>query len=534
MSNFLKFVKRVWFFGMVFFLFTGSVWAELSYDDAGRPVDESGRPLTSWTVGSGSISRDDVANILKRGDYLQGDSILDNNLRELAISVYQDSLNNYSSQSQFPDVDSINAHANAWSDVKKALSVVDKNNPDIKNKSGSWSKGANGKWVFLSKADGSGKEIPYRTLHSSYYKDSGSQTVSCGKEGLEGVDFLFFKGPLVPCGINKKCADSPSTTLNKPCTMCHFIILIKNFFDLLLSLLVVVSILMLTVAGVIYIISAGSGLTGLAKEIIQKTLLGFGLFLLSWLIVYTLLNLLSVKTEMIGKGGDSWFKFECDTESSFDFDEGRGGDFGGGGSSGNATEGGQSKDVDGWATTANTEKSLREKVNDSGVMLAYSPCYGTGSGVKTGCVSLIGATEKTMSGIKETVSGCKSFDSNCEVVLTSVTDRIINPNNGKTYFNRVHAGDESCSYCHHSGDKVDYRANDTFNRYLTGKGSRDEISRIPIGETEGILTRIGTRRGSHGGPKFKDPDGNIWVYEAGGANGHWDVCYAGASCPENN
>lgn len=141
-------------------------------------------------------------------------------------------------------------------------------------------------------------------------------TASCGTEGLAGQRFLFFRGPLVPCGVNKHCAGDTNSSINKPCTLCHFFVLIQNFFNFLLSLLIVVSIFMLTVAGVLYIISAGGKMATMAKEIIQKTLLGFGLFLLSWLIVFTLLKLLAVNTSMLGTGSN-WFQFTCNDNSAF-------------------------------------------------------------------------------------------------------------------------------------------------------------------------------------------------------------------------
>jgi hypothetical protein len=151
---------------------------------------------------------------------------------------------------------------------------------------------------------------------------------TCATEGVEGVDFLVFHGPLVPCGVNKaKTCDTTGMSpkdgekvreSGKPCTICHFMILIKNVFDLLLSLIITASLLMLTIAGVMYIVSSGGQLTGMAKGIIEKTLLGFGIFLLSWLLVYTLLNMLSIRDTVVGKGSRStWFQFECDTKSSF-------------------------------------------------------------------------------------------------------------------------------------------------------------------------------------------------------------------------
>jgi len=62
---------------------------------------------------------------------------------------------------------------------------------------------------------------------------------------------------------------------------------------------------------------ANPSLNTTAKEIIKKTLIGFALFLGSWVIVFTVLNLLSANTSLIGKGGDKWFEFSCDTKSVF-------------------------------------------------------------------------------------------------------------------------------------------------------------------------------------------------------------------------
>ena len=136
-------------------------------------------------------------------------------------------------------------------------------------------------------------------------------------EGLAG-GFLFFKGSLVPCG--RHC-DDPGTDLDetKTCTICHLIILFKRVYDLLLSMLFIVSLVMLTVGGVVYIISTGNpGLTSMAKGLITKTLTGFGLFLVSWLLVFTILKFISANTDFLGDSPTNWFEFTCDIESKFD------------------------------------------------------------------------------------------------------------------------------------------------------------------------------------------------------------------------
>lgn len=137
------------------------------------------------------------------------------------------------------------------------------------------------------------------------------------EEGLEG-GFLFFKGSLVPCG--RHCDDSGTTDIDetKTCTLCHFLILFKRLYDLLLSLLIIVSLVMITAGGVLYIVSTGNPrMIGIAKGLIVKTLVGFGLFLLSWLIVFTILKFISAKTSLLGTGS-SWFQFTCDIESAFE------------------------------------------------------------------------------------------------------------------------------------------------------------------------------------------------------------------------
>ncbi|MDD3607439.1 MAG: pilin [Candidatus Moranbacteria bacterium] len=147
----------------------------------------------------------------------------------------------------------------------------------------------------------------------------GGESPKCPEygEGLAG-GFLFFKGSLVPCG--RHC-DDPGTDLDetKTCTICHLIILFKRIYDLLLSMLIIVSLVMLTVGGIIYIVSTGNpGLTSMAKGLVTKTLTGFGLFLVSWLLVFTILKFISANTDFLGDSPTNWFEFTCDVESKFD------------------------------------------------------------------------------------------------------------------------------------------------------------------------------------------------------------------------
>ena len=140
-------------------------------------------------------------------------------------------------------------------------------------------------------------------------------SAQCPSEGTSG-GFMLFKGPLVPCGMHNSCVKGGQ----QPCTLCHFIILVKNLYDLLLSLLIIAALLFLTIGGVTYIVSSGnSNLKSIAKGIITKTLTGFAIFLLSWLIVYAILLFISASPDsnsMLGRGAN-WYSFTCDTKSSF-------------------------------------------------------------------------------------------------------------------------------------------------------------------------------------------------------------------------
>jgi hypothetical protein len=144
---------------------------------------------------------------------------------------------------------------------------------------------------------------------------SGPTTTESGyQEGSTG-GFLFLDGHIVPCG---RKTNDPGTDVNETqeCTLCHLFIMLKNVFDLMISLLIVAAILFITIGGIIYIVSAGNtNMTSLAKEIIKKTLIGFALMLAGWLLVYTLLVFLSAGN-MLGSGG-KWYEFNCDLDSSF-------------------------------------------------------------------------------------------------------------------------------------------------------------------------------------------------------------------------
>lgn len=155
---------------------------------------------------------------------------------------------------------------------------------------------------------------------------SGNPACPGTKEPEEGfstggafvLDNLLFDRAIVPCG--RKCDDGRTgydETCN--CTLCHLLIMAKNIFDLLLAWLVIVTLVMLTVAGVLFILSSGNaGVRQIAKTIVARTLTGFAIFLLSWLIIYTALVFMSAEGGgMLGLGATAnWYEFTCNTDTS--------------------------------------------------------------------------------------------------------------------------------------------------------------------------------------------------------------------------
>ncbi|MDA3814959.1 MAG: pilin, partial [Patescibacteria group bacterium] len=141
--------------------------------------------------------------------------------------------------------------------------------------------------------------------------DADSQPSEGDSSGLG-----LFKGSIVPCGRHCNDPNTPGNEMEE-CTLCHFIIMGKRIYDLLLSWLVVISILMITAGGILYMFSgANQNLNSLAKEIIKKTLIGFALFIGSWLIVSAMLMLISANTSFLGSG-TNWYEFSCETISPF-------------------------------------------------------------------------------------------------------------------------------------------------------------------------------------------------------------------------
>lgn len=112
---------------------------------------------------------------------------------------------------------------------------------------------------------------------------------------------------LIPC----------ATTENpEPCTLCHFIIGFHGLIKYGFTIIIILSIVAIFVAGTMYIISSGDeAMMTKAKGFLKATLYGFAFVFLGWLIVTITMYALSAKSDL-GIGITSWNTFTCDTTST--------------------------------------------------------------------------------------------------------------------------------------------------------------------------------------------------------------------------
>jgi hypothetical protein len=129
---------------------------------------------------------------------------------------------------------------------------------------------------------------------------------------------LISHASLVPCGLRQ---DDPATDIDESqmCTLCHLIIGIKGLVDYGFTIMVIVGIGMLVIAGVVYIVSAGNeGMMETAKSLMKNVLIGFALILGAWLIVTTMMLIMGTREStdeggVLGINATGWNTFTCST-----------------------------------------------------------------------------------------------------------------------------------------------------------------------------------------------------------------------------
>lgn len=95
------------------------------------------------------------------------------------------------------------------------------------------------------------------------------------------------------------------------CTLCDLIAGLNLVIQFIMKLSIGVGILAFTIAGVMYIISAGdSKMTGMAKETMKNAAIGFVIIFAGWVIINTTINSLGAYSNL-GINITSWGQFEC-------------------------------------------------------------------------------------------------------------------------------------------------------------------------------------------------------------------------------
>jgi len=124
----------------------------------------------------------------------------------------------------------------------------------------------------------------------------------------------------IPCG---RTTGTPAEMA--PCTLCHIIVGGQRIISWGMGVMTVIAIVVIVAMGILYIVSTGNEqMMSTAKSGIKATLIGFAVMLSAWLIVMTVLRVISVKQDdatheyIIPKLtiSPSGFSFTCDTNST--------------------------------------------------------------------------------------------------------------------------------------------------------------------------------------------------------------------------
>ena len=122
---------------------------------------------------------------------------------------------------------------------------------------------------------------------------------------------------LVPCGHGNSKDDR--------CTMCHLLVLAQNIIKTLRNWIFITAVVVIAIAGVIYIVSVGNQtMTSMAKTAIKAALLGAIIILVAWLAISTIMYAMALKDDAVkdssgnglileraGSGMITNWKFKC-------------------------------------------------------------------------------------------------------------------------------------------------------------------------------------------------------------------------------
>lgn len=118
-----------------------------------------------------------------------------------------------------------------------------------------------------------------------------------------GIFSSVFAQALVPCGLG----DSAD------CTLCHLVIGFKNIYEYLLEVLFAATMLVVVIAGIMYLVSSGNKtMMDKAKSALTYAITAVVIALLAWLVINAILNAFGFRHPLGGK----WYEFTCDTSQS--------------------------------------------------------------------------------------------------------------------------------------------------------------------------------------------------------------------------
>jgi len=141
-------------------------------------------------------------------------------------------------------------------------------------------------------------------------------SMQAGDYTLTNLEVVYGKrvpvttGGLVPCGREWNDAET-SWDDTDSCNPCYLIPLADNIIKFLLEIVSVLAILFIVIGGMLYIFSAGnSSSVTIAKLAITKSILGFTIVLIAWIIINVIMVLFGFNDPL---GDGSWKIFNCVT-----------------------------------------------------------------------------------------------------------------------------------------------------------------------------------------------------------------------------
>lgn len=272
------------------------------------------------------------------------------------------------------------------------------------------------------------------------------------------------------------------------CNLCQVGQLMKNIINFLLASSIFVAVIMFAYAGFLYGTSSGNeAKVTKAHKVFRNVFIGFLVAIAAWLVVQTIISVVFDGTAFVG---GNWRELQCVSEVTDD-PKGGGRLIGTslsdvinqvfprvtGGGTGIVTTPGGGTNSEGTYSHAEAEGQL------AGITVSSTGGCSDPSGPT--CTSLEGIRKDTVDQIVNLKNAC-----GCAITITGGTET------GHA------AGDTS----HSSGYKIDldYGNSTALNNYIKTN-----------------FTPAGVRSGGHGGPIYKDPYGNEYVFEQN--YNHWDV-----------